>query len=212
MRIRIFFIIPSSHQVSFLWSSLCPLSSFTLAIFLIHHGPYQRQDPMMFSLISLPLHMPITLPGWTTFYLLPCLLFDHWALQTRLNTFIHTLSNACYVPDTALALEFTNMEGQRIQWHQTSPVLVRVRNWMQQSTCVSQPLDTLFVAHPVQVNTGVLLFEVNQEPRLTRLPSPGSPLDNDQQTREGSKLGRAPGVFRRCPEMIELHCLLVELL
>lgn len=59
----------------------------------------------------------------------------------------------------------------------------------------------------MQVNTGVLLFEVNQEPRPTQLPSPGSPLDNrayDQQTREGSELGRAAGVFRRCPEMIDI--------
>lgn len=67
----------------------------------------------------------------------------------------------------------------------------------------------------MQVNTGVLHFDVNQEPRLTRVPSPGSPLDNgayDQQTREGSELGRVAGVFRRCPEMIELHRLLVELL
>lgn len=72
---------------------------------LLRHEPCRCWDWTIVSLISPSLHLPFL----STFYLLPCLLFDHWAFQTRLwyqlNTVIQTLCNAYYVPDTALALE-----------------------------------------------------------------------------------------------------------
>lgn len=144
-----FFIISTPHQDSFLGSGLCPLTSLTLAISLLYHRPCQCWDWTIFSL-NLSISAHATHPFWSTFYLLPCLLFDFFAFQTRLryqlNTFLITLSNAYYVPDASAWVTNTVsvLEGQGIQWHQTSPVFVRVCNWMQQSTCIAQPLDTVY--------------------------------------------------------------------